>query len=48
MLSSIMQITQTKDGMCVLNEDEVDRERIESDGAQMYAIGAEVMLTYNM
>ena len=26
MLSPIMQITQTKDGMCVLDEDEVDRE----------------------
>jgi ATP-dependent exoDNAse (exonuclease V) alpha subunit len=48
MLSPIMQITQTKDGMCVLDEDEVDGERIESDGVQMYAIGAEVMLTFNM
>jgi ATP-dependent DNA helicase PIF1 len=48
MLSPIMQITENNGGVCFLDEDDVDGKQIEGDGLQMYAVGAEVMLTYNM
>ena len=51
MLSPVMRITESNGGVCFLDEDDVDGdigERSESDGLRMYAVGAEVMLTYNL
>jgi len=47
-LSPVMRITPSKEGVCIFDEDDLDGERVESDGQQLYAVGAEVMLTANL
>jgi hypothetical protein len=47
-LSPVMRITQSKEGVCIVDEDDLDGERVQGDGMQIYAVGAEVMLTANL
>ena len=44
----IIRITQSKDSVCAIEDDDLEGEQIGSDGPQMYAVGAEVMLMVNL